>query len=103
MWSEIFFEKQIVSNNHFLSFPLWQNSLIRIDNAPVLFKDWLSKGITQVKDLMGDSYNFLSLASFQNKYVLKVRPLPFFGIIYAVQFLQQQISSSQFKYEKSRE
>ena len=88
-----------MSKDHFLSFPLSQNSLIRINDAPVLYKDWLSKGITQVKDLMNDSYNFLSLASFQNKYLLKVRPLPFFGIIYVVQFLQQQIPRSQLKYE----
>ena len=88
-----------MSKDHFLSFPLWQNSLIRISNAPVLYEDRFSKGITQVKDLMDDSYDFLSLASFQNRYLLKVRPLPFFGIIHAVQFLQQQIPRSQLKYE----
>ena len=35
--------------------------------------------VTQVKYLLDDSNNFLSLASFQNKYHLKVRPLTFFG------------------------
>ena len=99
IWSETFFEKGIVSKDHFLALPLWQNSLIRINNAPVLCKDWLSKGITQVKHLMDDSNNFLSLASFQNKYPLKVRPLTFFGIISAVKPLQQQIPRSQLKYD----
>ena len=48
---------------------------------------------------MDDSNNFLSLASFQNKYQLKVRPLTFFGIISAVKPLQQPIPRSQLKYE----
>ena len=100
IWSETFFEKEIVSKDHFLSLPLWQNSLTRINNAPVLCKDWLSKGITQVKHLMDDSNTFLSLTSFQNKYILKVRPLTFFGIISAVKLLQQQIpTGSQSTYE----
>ena len=88
-----------MSKDHFLALPLWQNSLIRINNAPVLCKDWLSEGITQVKHLMDDSNNFLSLTSFQNKYQLKVRPLTFFGIISAVKPLQQQIPRSQLKYD----
>ena len=48
---------------------------------------------------MDDSNNFLSLASFQNKYQLQVRPLTFFGIISAVKPLQQQIPRSQLKYD----
>ena len=59
-----------MSKDPFLCLPLWQNSLIRINNAPVLCKDWLSKGITQVKHLMDDSYNFISLVSLQNKFKL---------------------------------
>ena len=61
IWSETFFEERIVSKDHFLSLPLRQNSLIRINNAPILCTDWLSKGITQVKHLMDDSFNFLCL------------------------------------------
>ena len=68
IWSDTFFEGKIVSKDHLLSLPLWQNSLIRINNTPVLYTDWLLKGITQVKHLMDDSHNFMSLESFQNKY-----------------------------------
>ena len=88
IWSETFFEKGILSKDHFLVLPLWQNSLIRINTAPVLCKDWLCKGITQVKHLMDDSHNFLSLASFQNKYQLKSRPLTFLGIMSAVKLFR---------------
>jgi len=86
IWSETFFEKGILSKDHFLVLPLWQNWLIRINTAPVLCKDWLCKGITQVKYLMDDSNNFLSLASFQNKYQLKSRPLTFLGISLPLNF-----------------
>ena len=84
-------EIKIVSKDHLLSLPLWQNSLIRINNTPVLYTDWLLKGITQVKHLMDDSHNFMSLESFQNKYELHVKPLYLFGIISAVKLLQRQI------------
>ena len=75
IWSEVFFQETIVSEEHLLSSPLWKNSLIRIQNKPVFYKDWLLKGITQVKHLMDESSNFFSLAAFQIKYNLQVRPL----------------------------
>ena len=53
-WSEVFFQEKIVSEGHLLSSPLWQNSLIGIQNKPVFYKDWLVKGITQVKHLMDE-------------------------------------------------
>lgn len=87
------------SKDHLLSLPLWQNSLIRINNTPVLYTDWLLKGITQVKHLMDDSHNFMSLESFQNKYELHVKPLSLFGIFSAVKLLQRQIPKTQLKHE----
>ncbi len=99
IWSETFFEGKIMSKDHFLSMPLWQNSLIRINNAPVLCKDWLSKGVTQIKHLMDDSHNLISLVNFQSKYELQVKPLTFFEIISAVKLLQRQIPETRLKYE----
>ena len=72
---------------------------IRINNTPVLYTDWLLKGITQVKHLMDDSHNLMSLESFQNKYELQVKPLSLFGIISAVKLLQRQIPKTQLKHE----
>ena len=94
LWSEVFFQETIVSEEHLLSSPLWQNSLIRIQNKPVFYKDWLVKGITQVKHLMDESSNFFSLAAFQIKYNLQVRPLTFFGLISAVNRLRRQNTTS---------
>ena len=100
IWSEVFFQEMIVSEEHLLSSPLWHNSLIRIQNKPVLCKDWFVKGIMQVKHLMDESSNFFSLAAFQIKYNLQVRPLTFFGLISAVNRLRRQNTTTQFKYEK---
>ena len=86
------------SEEHILSSPLWQNSLIRIQNKPVFYKDWLVKGM-QVKHLMDESSNFFSLAAFQIKYNLQVRPLTFFGLISAVNRLRRQNTKTQSKYE----
>ena len=61
IWSEDFFQETIVSEEHLLSSRLWQNSLIRIQNKPVFYKDWLVKGIMQVKHLMDESSNFFPL------------------------------------------
>ena len=65
IWSDTFFEGRIVSKDHFLSLPLWQNSSIRIHQHYVK-NDALSRGITQVKHSIDNSYNFVSLISFQN-------------------------------------
>ena len=76
IWSDTFFEGKIVSKDHFLSLPLLQNSLIRINNAPVFCNDWLTMGITQVKHLMDDnSLNLFSFDHFQNRYSIRVKPL----------------------------
>ena len=89
IWSEVCFQEAVTSDDHFSSLPLWQNSLIRIQNKPVLYNDWISKGILQVKHLMDDFSNLLSLNAFQNKYGIKVQPLTFFGITSAVNRLRR--------------
>jgi len=60
IWSEISCEANVNSTDHFLSLPLWQNSLIRIDNRPVYYKSWSGKGIQKVTDLFKDPNTFLS-------------------------------------------
>jgi len=51
IWSEVNFEDRITSENQFHDQYLWYNSLFRINNLPVFYKDWLNKGIRKVKDL----------------------------------------------------
>ena len=54
LWSEISHERNVNSLVHLFSLPLWHNSLIRIDNKPVFYQSWYSKGIINVADLFKD-------------------------------------------------
>ena len=88
IWSEVNFEDRITSENQFHDQCLWYNSLFRINNRPVFYKDWLNKGIRNVKDLKDSHNNFLSLtASVQSKYNLPTCPLTFYGLLSAIKSL----------------
>ena len=86
--AEVNFEQKITTLEQLQEQSLWHNSLIRIENKPIFFKDWCSKGITKVKHLqILESNNYLSLIEFQQKYDLNVPPLSFYAIISAVKGL----------------
>ena len=80
-----------MSDYHLRSSPLWYNSLIRVENRPVFYKDWFLKGITKVEHLMDDSGKFLLLTSFQTIHDLTVHPLTFLGIISSIKLIQRYI------------
>ena len=66
LWAEVSFEQKIMSLDQLQEQSLWHNSLIRIENKPIFFKDWCSKGITKVKHLQfPKSNNYLSFTEFQ--------------------------------------
>ena len=76
---------KITSKDQFLDQHLWHNSLIKIVNKPVFFKDWCTKGIIMVKHLLGpDNNTFLSLKDFRSKYDFDPPPLSLYGLISAV-------------------
>ena len=87
IWSEVNFEDRITSENQFHDQCLWYNSLFRIDNRPVFYRDWLNKGIRKVKDLKDSHNNFLALTDFQSKYNLSTCPLKFYGLLSAIKSL----------------
>ena len=47
----------MTSKDQFFRQPLWHNSLIKIANKPVFFKDWCTKGIIMVKHILGPDNN----------------------------------------------
>ena len=87
IWSEINFEECITSASQFSEQSLWYNSLIRINDNPIFYKEWYRKGIIKVKHLKNRDKNSLTLAEFQNKYNIKVQPLVYCGIISALKTL----------------
>ena len=51
IWAETNCEEQLASKRHFLEQTLWFNSLIRINNAPIFYKEWERRGIRKIKQL----------------------------------------------------
>ena len=80
LWSEISYEANVNSIDHFLSLPLWHNSLIRTDNSPVYYKSWSCKGIQNVTDLLKDQNNFISSRELQERYNVKTNFLVLHGL-----------------------
>ena len=79
IWAEVNFEPEIMSREHFLDQQLWHNSVIKIANKTVFLKNWFTKGITRVKQLLGSDNTFLSLNDSCCKYEIDPRPVSFYG------------------------
>ena len=79
----------MTSKDQFLDQPLWHNSLMKIANKPVFFKDWCTKRIIMLKHLVGpDNNTFLSLKDFRSKYDFDPPHLSFCGLISPVKSLR---------------
>ena len=106
IWSEVNFEDRIMSENQFHDQCLWYNSLFRINNRPVFYRDWLNKGIRKVKDLKDSPINFFSLTDFQNKYNLPTCQFKSYGLLCASKSLWSKckdLGNKNSKYESSQE
>ena len=64
----------------FLSLPLWNNSLIRIDNRPDYYKSWSFKGIQNVTDLLKGHNTLLSSYELGQRYNVKTNFLVLHGL-----------------------
>ena len=85
--AEVNFEDHIMSEKQSLEQILWYNSLIRIDNCPFFYQEWLDRGITKVKHLKNASNNFLALAEMKRKYSINFCPLKCSGLMSALKSL----------------
>ena len=94
LWSEISYEANVNSTDHFLSLPLWHNSLIRIYNRPVYYKSWSCKGIQNVTDLFKDSNTFLSSHELQERYNAKTNFSVLHGLKSSLKSLRESWSLS---------
>ena len=72
IWSEINFEESITSESQFTEQSIWYNSLIRINNSAIFFKEWYRKGIIKVKYLRNREGKFFTPPELLNKYNIKV-------------------------------
>ncbi len=88
IWVELNYQDQITSVDSFLAQSLWHNSLIRIMDKTIYYKNWHLLGINYVNQIIKEKPNvFLSLTEFEQMYHITVCPLTFCGIISAVKTL----------------
>ena len=58
IWTEVRFDEHIISEKQFLEQILWHNSLVRINNCPIFYREWFGKCVTKVKHLKDASDSF---------------------------------------------
>ena len=85
IWVEINFQN---SPSDFQNFPLWHNSLIKVDKTPVFFPLWSKKSINYVKDLLDENFNLLTYDAFIQKYDLFPNFLEYYSLISAARSLK---------------
>ena len=103
-WSVITFENDVTSVAQLRSQSLWFKSLIRVENKPIYYKSWASRGILFIiRDLMANESTFLSFLEFKDRYSIKPSFLSFLGIISAIKqlfkTLKEKNSSGDSAYE----
>lgn len=74
---------------HYQSQRLLNDSLIRVDHTPVLFKEWLTEAILTINNLIKDSTALLSFEEFQNKYNIQACSVAFIGMISSLKTLRK--------------
>ena len=85
IWSEVNFQGTIQSIDTFLNQHLWHNSLIRIMDKTIFYKNWYEIGILDVNYLIKEKPNvFMSLSELENKHHTKVCALTYYVIISAI-------------------
>jgi len=94
IWSEISYEANVNSTDHFLSLPLWHNSLKWIDNRPIYYKLWNCKGIQNVTDLFKDRNTFLSSHELTECYNVKANFLVLHSLKSSLKSLRESRSLS---------
>ena len=67
IWSKINFEQRLTSERQFHEQNLRFNSLVRINNAPIYYREWECRGIRKIKHLKGNNDNFSPFKSCRTK------------------------------------
>ena len=67
-----------------LSQPIWNNSLILIDNKPVFYHHWVQGGIAFINDLLDEEGKFYTYDYFINTFNIKTNFLEFYGVLISI-------------------
>lgn len=73
---------------HFRNSPIWYNSLIRIANRPIFFRNWSSAGVNHVKDVLDQNTVFLKYNVFKTRYKIKTTFVNYYGVVSSIKTLK---------------
>ena len=92
IWSEISYElpPNICSLYLFGSLAKFTK---RIGNKPIYYKSWSSKGIQNVRHLMKDADNFLSLTELKERFDVKTNFLVYHGLLSCIKLSRNAIEN----------
>ena len=82
-WCKLTFTTEITNGNQVRMQCIWHNSLIKINDRLVFYKNWYSKVVTNVKDLLNGE-TFLDFVTFKEKYNIKCNFLEYYSLIHAI-------------------
>jgi len=82
-WSEIYTTKVKDSKDAYNQV-LWNNSLIRVDNQPIMYKAWVEKGILTIADLFDANGTILALDQLSEKHNLDIRFMDYCSLSNAI-------------------
>ena len=94
IWTEVNFEPQLKSVEHFHSQTLWFNSVFRIAKKTFFYSDWSRSGINQVRDLLKDDNSFLSYQEFKAKFKFTPCPLTYCGVISMLKIVKKSLGNN---------
>ena len=87
IWTELNYEE---NPDNFERLPIWYNSLLRVANQPIFYRDWSRAGINHVKDILNQDSNFLSFADFKTRYQVKTSFLKYYGVVSSIKNIRKQ-------------
>ena len=63
---------------------IWNNKSILIDGKSIYFREWHTKGVTYIQDLLNRDGTWMSFQQFSNNYKIKTNFLRYLGVLNAV-------------------
>ena len=88
IWTELNYEE---NPSNFERLPIWYNSLFRVANQPIFYRDWSRAGVNQVKDVLNQQSNFFSFTEFKSRYQVRTSFLQCYGVVSAIKNTRKQI------------
>jgi hypothetical protein len=83
MWTELHYHEPI-SIDETVKQIIWKNSHIKVDRKTIYHKNWVSKGIIHIQNLLNEEGNFASKRYLENKYNFRSRQMEYEALMHSI-------------------